>query len=382
MYRIGISGSYGGTNLGDEAILSSIIADIRSTVSAEITVFTENSDDTVLRHHVERAVRCLEMSRDQLLAYIDGLDLFILGGGGILFDHWVLNHMREALLAEERGVPVMVYAVGVGPLEDREAQRLVRECLSRAAVVTVRDPGSRIALEMVGVQREILVTADPALLLSADPLPERALEREGIAEDARLIGMSVREPGPAAPDLDVEAYHAQLANAADYVVERYDAQILMVPLEPSVRDLQHSHAVVARMNRPQSAHVLKQEYTPQQLIALAQRFSFSMGMRLHFLIFSALAHVPFVALPYAAKITGFIDRLGLCAPPMKDLTVGQLIAFIDRRWDERDELRKQLDRELPSVQEAARRNWRLALELLESRRPAGEPVVSAPRSEG
>ena len=58
------------------------------------------------------------------------------------------------------------------------------------------------------------------------------------------VGFSVREPGPAAPDLNIEQYHAILANTADYMVERFDAQILFVPMEGGEnKDPQHSHAV-------------------------------------------------------------------------------------------------------------------------------------------
>jgi len=39
-FVVGISGSYGGLNLGDEAILQSIIAQFRSSLDVEIAVFT------------------------------------------------------------------------------------------------------------------------------------------------------------------------------------------------------------------------------------------------------------------------------------------------------------------------------------------------------
>ena len=41
-FRIGISGSYGGMNLGDEAILEGILGQIRATISADVTVFSMN----------------------------------------------------------------------------------------------------------------------------------------------------------------------------------------------------------------------------------------------------------------------------------------------------------------------------------------------------
>lgn len=37
--RIGISGSYGGMSLGDEAILEGILGHLRATVAATITIF-------------------------------------------------------------------------------------------------------------------------------------------------------------------------------------------------------------------------------------------------------------------------------------------------------------------------------------------------------
>ena len=57
VFRVGITGSYGGMNLGDEAILQSIIAQLRKDVpQIEITVFSRDADDTKKRHQVERAI--------------------------------------------------------------------------------------------------------------------------------------------------------------------------------------------------------------------------------------------------------------------------------------------------------------------------------------
>src|SRR5687768_1699204 len=83
MFRVGISGSYGGLNLGDEAILEAIITELRRALPVEITVFSRHPEDTLARHHVERAVPVRELSRYEVLPEIERLDLFILGGGGI-----------------------------------------------------------------------------------------------------------------------------------------------------------------------------------------------------------------------------------------------------------------------------------------------------------
>lgn len=364
IFKVGISGSYGGLNLGDEAILQSIITQLRQSLPVEITVFSRDPEDTLRRHHVEQAVPVRNITRDEVLPEIERLDLMILGGGGILFDPEVKIYLREVALAQEKGVPTMVYAVGVGPLNDPTTREMVRDCLNRATIVTVRERDAQKALEEVGVSREIIVTADPALLLKPEPLPPGTLKREHLDGQRCMIGMSVREPGFAAPDISEDHYHALLADAADYMVDRFDADVIFIPMERLVKDMQQSHAVVARMLRASRATVLKGEYTSGQLLSIIGHLSFAVGMRLHFLIFSAIQGVPFVALPYASKISGFIEGLHMIMPPLNLVNAGRLIAYIDRSWDKQRLLQRQINRALPGLKKRALENNTIAVRLL------------------
>lgn len=377
--RIGISGSYGGTNLGDEAILHAMVAQLR-TLPVELTVFTYDAHDTLRRHGVDRAIENRGLTRDEARREVERLDLFVLGGGGILYETAVEKYLREVTLAHEAGVPVFVYAVSAGPLERPAARALVRDALNPAAVITVRDRQGKQLLEEVGVEQKVRVTADPALLLDEEPLPEDALQREGLNAHRRLVGFSVREPGPAAPDLDVGHYHKLVADAADFMVDRYDADIVFVPLEPKSRDLQHSHAVMSQMLSPQRATVLKQELSSPQVLSLMKHFEFAVGMRLHFLIFAARQHVPFVALPYASKVSGFIEDLEMEMPPLEKVDAGRLIAHIDRSWDFREDVRARIVRALPALQERARETHRALAGLLAATMAgAGEGTTRACR---
>jgi len=363
-FKIGISGSYGGLNLGDEAILKGIVKGLRGSLAVEITVFSRDPEDTKQRHGVERVVPVRKLSRDEVLPEIQRLDLLVLGGGGILFDGEAQVFLREVGLAHEHRVPVMVYAISAGPLKDPAAQKVVRDGLNRAAVVTVRERGARQVLEDIDLQREIIVTADPALLLEPEPLPADALKREGLDTGRNLVGMSVREPGAAAPDISEQAYHKLLADAADFMVDRYDADIVFVPMEPKMLDVQHCHAVVAQMLRAQRAMVLKGDYTSGQLLSLMKRLDFAVGMRLHFLIFASLQNVPFVALPYAPKVGGFLDDLKIEMPPLMQVSAGRLIAYIDNAWDRRRQLKARIERAMPGLRERALETNAIAVRLL------------------
>lgn len=302
-FKIGISGSYGGLNLGDKAILESIINRIRESVDAELTVFTRNAEDTARRYQVEHVVPVRKLGRKEIEPEIERLDLLIIGGGGILYDADAKTYLREAFIAHEQGVPYMIYGAGAGPLRDPAVQTQVERALDEAAVVTVRDRPSLRTLEEARVRREVTVTADPALLLKPAACRQDVLEQEGIYPERKLIGMSVREPGVAAPDIREEHYHQLLANTADYLIDRYDAEVVFVPMEPK-NDLHQAHAVGARMLWPNHARLLQGEYTPGQVLTIMKRFEFVVGMRLHFLIFAALQSVPFVASPIPRRYWG------------------------------------------------------------------------------
>jgi polysaccharide pyruvyl transferase CsaB len=366
-YRIGISGSYGGMNHGDEAILEGILGRLRATVPADVTVFSRNPEDTLARHKVERSVSTRARTRREMVPEIERLDLLVLGGGGILYDRDAAEYMREVSIANELGVPVILYAISAGPLATEGARRAVRDALnvSPPPVITVRDRLGYRLLEDVGVTPEIHLTADPAFLLEPEELSREVLKAEGVDFDRNLIGFSVREPGPAAPDIDPEEYYALLANAADFVVKRYDANVLFVPMEKT--DVQHSHAVVAHMRKAERAEVLRRRYSPRQVLDLMGHLEFAVGMRLHFMIFAALRGTPFAPLPYASKVTGLLEDLEMPTPPLGEIGIGQLIARIDASWDTRAEIREKLRERVPALRGRAGQTNELLLGLLDER---------------
>ena len=187
-YKVGISGSYGGLNLGDEAILQSIITQLRNSVDVEITVFTRNAQDTTARHHVEQVVEVRNLTKVEITPQIRELDLFILGGGGIFFDKEVDIFLRELEIAHQNNVPSMVYAVGAGPLNNENSRKRVKEVLNNVDVITVREREAKKIFEDIGVDNQIMVTADPAFLLTPEPLPDDALKFEQLHRRSHACG--------------------------------------------------------------------------------------------------------------------------------------------------------------------------------------------------
>jgi polysaccharide pyruvyl transferase CsaB len=370
---VGVSGSYGGLNVGDEAILACTTAEIRRVLpGAEVVVFSKNPAHTQVNHAVDRVLDAGRITRDEVIAEVGRLDLFLLGGGGLLFDVDAHVYLRELRAAVDLGVPALTWAIGAGPLETDDARRAVAAGLNRLPVITVREQRAKRLLEEVGVTRPIVVTADPALLLAPAPFTDEMLAREGVTRNRHLVGISVREPGGAAPGLKEFDYQGMIGHAADFLVNRTDADVLFIPMERS--DRRHAHGVISRMAQPERAFVLRGEYRPAEILGLMQHLDMAVGMRLHFLIFAALARVPFVPLPYAAKVAGFLEDLDMPARTLTEEHTGRLLAHIDHSWDHRHSLREGLDRRVPGLQRRARQTSEIALQVLRTPGTAGEPT--------
>nr|MDT0658828.1 polysaccharide pyruvyl transferase family protein [Micromonospora sp. DSM 115978] len=332
---VGVLGSYGGRNQGDEAILTALLADLRSRrPDARILVFSRDPQHTTHAHPGVEAVVWEGISRADTTETLARMDLLLLGGGGILYDSEARRYLRLVLAAQERGLPVFTYAMGCGPLTEAVDCAMVRDTVSAAAEVTVRDEESKLLLEEAGVMRDITVTADPALMLEPEEFGSGLLRAEGVPGGRRLVGISVREPGRAAERLDVGGYHRLLAQVSDFLVHRLDASVLFVPMERD--DIRHAHGVLSHMTSSDHGRILHGDYRPRQLLGLMRHFDLAVGMRLHFLIFAALAGVPLLPLPYAGKVFDFAQRVG--APALRGVereVEGPLLAEVDRLWDER-----------------------------------------------
>ncbi|MGC4895389.1 polysaccharide pyruvyl transferase family protein [Micromonospora sp. DT31] len=363
---IGVLGSYGGRNLGDEAILTGLLDDLRRhEPNARIIVFSRNPAHTALAHPDVEAVPWEGVSRVDSSQVLHQLDLLVLGGGGILYDKEARRYLRVVRVAQERGLPLLTYAVGVGPLTDPLDTGMVRETLAQAVEVTVRDQESRMVLEEAGLLNPITVTGDPAFLLTPEEFPAQWLRDEGVPSGARLVGLSVREPGRAAERLDVDGYHRLLAQIGDFLVHRIDADVLFVPMERD--DIRHSHGVLSHMIAADRGRILHGDYRPAQILGLMRHFDLAVGMRLHFLIFAAMMGTPFLPLPYAGKVFDLAQRLGVPAlRGMEREVEGPLLAEVDRLWDERAARAAQTARRVREVCEQARGTSQVTRSVLDS----------------
>ena len=303
--RIVIAGYYGFGNAGDEAILTATVHALRSLrPSWRLSVLSANPALTARNHPVEAIFR---FNLPKVAKALLEADLFMFGGGSLLQDTtslrslwYYLTMLNLPLLAHKQ---VMVYANGFGPVTSSLGRWGCRHTLNRVGVITLRDNDSKHELQTLGVNRPPMkVTADPAFLLR--PTPKEAVDecftRENLTADRGWLMVSVRDW----PGLNME----KLAAILDDVSRQLGLDILFVPMHGE-SDRTYSHRVAGHMKG--ASHVLSGEYGPEELLGIIGRARLVLGMRMHAIIFAAVAGVPAVGISYDPKVTSLLGDLQL-----------------------------------------------------------------------
>jgi polysaccharide pyruvyl transferase CsaB len=360
--KVLLSGYYGFGNVGDEAILASTIETLRrKEPGIGISVLSANPEETSRTYGVESYAR---MSFREVVAGILSSDLIVFGGGSLLQDDTsfrsLLYYLSVIFASRALGRQVVVYANGIGPIRSLAGRLLTRLALSLARRVTVRDPESEKLLKRIGVRKPVRVTADPAFLLSPSPPDrcDRILREAGVGSEQRLVWLALR------PRKAPDAFYLSFAPAVALLRSRGYEPCLLVMHERD-RDLVPliNSALSAGGHRPApSVGVV----SPSDVLGLLQRSSFCLGMRLHTLILSARAAVPFIGVEIDPKIGAFCRAAGcpVLPDPMKsgrtDLTLE-----LERLMDVRDQLETRLRDKLPLFRNLAEDNVDMILSVLE-----------------
>lgn len=341
-----VIGYYGAGNLGDEAVLAALVGGVRAVCpDVRLIVPGENPRQLASRHEVESFA---PWDMERLADALDQADAVLVGGGGLLHDyvfhdpqlmfssrHWGLPfYCGIPWLASELGKPVMLYAVGVGPLEFAESRDMVRDLASAAAAITVRDCESLEALAELGVRRTgIEVTADPVWALSPGEGPDldRILEVEGI-KDGRWLAVVVRN-WPFAGEQEI--WERELIEGVGRVARARDLGVLFVPFQHSPYPLQDDAALAQRLAATDAGFVAKvaqaDGYTPKGIAGLLGACDAVVAMRFHALVFAAMTGTPAVALAYDPKVSHLASLMAPTVPCLRleSLASGELAEALE-----------------------------------------------------
>lgn len=352
-YRHGdilISGYYGFDNMGDDSLLSSIVDGIRS-VDPEIgiTVLSNNPAKTAEMCGV-KAINRLDMPR--ISAEMRHAKLLISGGGSLLQDgtsrkslYYYVTIMR---MAKKRGLSLTLLANGLGPLVRESGKRLAASIMREADRISFREAHSMRLAEEIGIAadnvRGPFLSADPAFLMKpAEPeWVDHVMKREGIDGKYFLISVKAGNNFGDGRKGNAEKPPAEtFAAGIRAISEKYQLIPVFIPMHP-VKDVEMTNET-ARLVGGRSLVI--GGLSAGEVCGLLTRAEFSIGMRLHMLIFSAAMKKPMIGVSYDPKINAFLDYIGMdrYCHDVRAVSERDIIDDADRIIAERGSLARQLE---------------------------------------
>ncbi len=356
-----ISGYYGFGNSGDDAILNAIVRELTTLCPGiRIVTLSNTPKETMETYGVEAVHRFNLISIFRRMRHTK---LLISGGGSLIQDitsNKSLSYYLSIIsMATYLGKKTMLYANGIGPVNNTSNFKRICRVLNKTDLITLREPASADELRRFGVDNpKILVTADPAFnLFPADiSETEELLRRTGIPKDAKYCVAAIRPWKTMRHD-----FPSQLAETADYVKEKYNIETVFALMQP-VRDTKISHAT-AELSK--HAYVIDGALTSAQALGIINKAEFVIGMRLHALIYAAKCNTPVIGIVYDPKITSIMEYMGQKHNvPVENPNPLTLCRYVDAIMNNRNTISEDLRKLSKDLGEKARHNAYLALELI------------------
>jgi len=372
--RFAIAGYYGFGNVGDEAILASLVADLRLEYpGARFEIIGADYHRTLGGEDIRYV---LWDDWQAVIQAVTTCDLLIVGGGG-LFNSY-LGYSPESLLVASRhfgaftfslpqlayvlGKPCCLCAVGASHFDSPEALRHARLAVRLATICTVRDEATkRILDDGLRPPVQIRVTADPAFRLENANLPPSS-PFAGI--DSSMVAVALRnwsfsnQPGP---------WEGEIRRALGQFAARHGFRLLFIPFQSTQDlpyDLGRDIAIIERVRSvlqdQASCHVLEGVFTPSQISAVLAQCGMVVAMRLHAAILAVRNAVPFVALGYDKKVRHVLARCGLerFVVELEGLRAESLLHALESVYLEREAVRDELRKAGARMRRAAYDNMR------------------------
>ncbi len=321
--KIVVCGHYGSTNIGDEAIGLSLIQRFKNEYpDAEITFLSYDPQNT--NEYLKVNSRYLlplgfksffrGIFKGELfktLKAIKKCDEFILGGGGLFTDEKIFAVFLwglHAFCAYRYKKPVCMTGQSIGPLNTKVGKLIVKKAFNKADKITVRDSDSKKILNNLGVQNKIIVESDLVfgLKIKQDYNDEKLNK---IIEQNALKGYFIVNLRPWQKNSKI--LYKKINQLISGIVKKHKVLPVFVPFQSLHQNDYEIMSKIIEQNVPDYPFLLQKfDQNIFRVLSVIKGAKFTIGMRLHSLIFSMIQNVPVIALSYSSKINNLFKDKG------------------------------------------------------------------------
>lgn len=314
--RVLLCGYYGEHNLGDDALLATLLALLPS--SCPVVVTAQDHRQVQAQFGV---VTCPRGEPIRLLWALMRTQVLVLGGGSLLQDSTsqrsLLYYVALILAARLLGRSVLLWSQGLGPLKTRTSRLLARLSLHLVQGITWRDDQSAAMAAAWGIHAP--VGRDPVW-----SLPRRNAVHSTDGPIAGAICLCWR-PTPLLHD----AGWRQLENQVIEDAKRHQTPVCLVPFHAR-QDASLLKACAAKLEAAGLVCQFWRPRTPWDFMEGLASVHLVVAMRLHGVILAAMADRPLLALSYDPKVDAAATAMAI---PSVNLADPNGLAALPEAWE-------------------------------------------------
>lgn len=278
-----ISGYYGFDNFGDETILSVLIKKLKE-FTPFITVLSANPSKTRTQYKVQSTLYfCPCIAFLKLLK----CDVLISGGGSLLQDVTSLKSLLYYLCVINTALffrkKVIIFAQGIGPINNKFGAFLTKNTLKKCTMVTVRDRKSKMILNKWGIETDLV----------CDPLFDLELP---VYNPSNKIGVQLRGFKTLKENLLIKLAEQINKDFSDKEVEIYSFQDRL-----DLAVCKHFEEILISIN-PQIKTKLFFNLTSQEILDKISKLDYMVAMRFHANLIALKYGIKTLAVCYDIKV--------------------------------------------------------------------------------
>lgn len=394
MKKVHISGAYYGLhNIGDEAILQSILVgfnDYNLSVSSFNSSWIYEKfkavtiDDIKVEYVKPRMGLFIDPKRKVFtniiklikeIYFYKSKDICICGGGTILSDcPW--HALRIAELAGIAGVPVFLWSVGMADGTDHKTKKYIKKILNKKYVkrIYTRDQYVKTRLIKLGVEeKKIAVCYDAAINLKPSDGQIKGyldeLQEMMYYNNDKNIVLSLSGEADVVKKTPIEV----IQEAIIEIQKKYNANVFLIPTGCGAhcKDIEFLDQIQKNVKNTRIT-IIKKEFTPEDLVYFLSNVEVIISSRLHLNIFGACSNTPSIGLVRNSKIIDFANLIHNPYIPLENLSKNELIKAVDLVITNREHYVESIEQSVAFMRNIYFKSLREIKELIDEQETGGK----------
>jgi polysaccharide pyruvyl transferase CsaB len=378
-YDFALSGYYGYGNIGDDALLFTIISNIlQKKHDLKICVLVKNSKQfqKSLDNYFCNIIAKPRFNFFSVRKAVRNSDALVFGGGTLLqnitSNRSLSYYLSLIKTAQKYNKKTILYANGIGPICKPRNYEKIKSAVKNITLATIRDESSyNYLLELLDLssfesdKSKIYLTADEALTIKKNNYLNAYKKDFGKIINGRYIVVSVRKW----KYLDSD-FFIKFSAGIDAICREYNLIPVYVVMQPKL-DKDISYQLSTLNGRAYLFDACGDNEDTERILAIIKSAEAVISMRLHALIFAAAFGVPMLGISYDAKVKSFLEDIfredngGNYTIELKDFSKEILIEKFKVLMTDREALKNKITEATEKLCEKAETNVSLFLKAME-----------------